>query len=349
MLAHLGIIITYLLLGIKILSQNYSHKQLLFVLIGGIVSIISWHFSGHHAEMIELFLFIAACEKVALQHVTKISIFSLQIIFLPVIFSWLKIIEDYTLPSNDKVITLRHSYGYSHPNYLAMLVFLLFINVLFYEKTKKRHIIITLTLSLLTSVFITESSTYTIATLLTILSYFFYTKKAHRKKLFIILVILDTVTIAYSLITVYSYSTDLSHRINSLINQRLALAYHYGSNFPPLLWGRNITRTYIPWIDTEGNFLVDNTYQHLLLRYGILISFIFCISIIMYILHKIKASSWDIYLLGLSIFAIIAFVERAAFLIYANYFLIALSPMMMSSKNMSELTEHTSTELAENK
>lgn len=140
----------------------------------------------------------------------------------------------------------------------------------------------------------------------------------------------------YSMIF-YDANSKVWQAMNGMLSGRLSLANQYYSMYSITLFGRNYS-TYTPFItDFAGqpvDFLVDNAYAHLLLRYGLIPALLLLAAYLAVLIKLIRRSnSGNEVFLVLIVFAFYALVKTYGFRIVSNYMLVALATQLLFSNS----------------
>ena len=238
---------------------------------------------------------------------------------------------------------IRFSLGFTHPNFIGLLVLL--IGVSLSVLLMREHLWVCIAvITMLTvgnySLSHSRSSIVISFVLVTLLLVFtFVTNQRAQRIINVILVcaVVGCIGLSYYSMIFYDANSEVWQAMNGMLSGRLSLAHQYYSMYSITLFGRNYS-AYTPFItDFAGqpvDFLVDNAYAHLLLRYGLIPTLLFLTAYLAVLIKLIRRSNRgnEVFLV-LIVFAFYALVETYGFRIVSNYMLVALATQLLFSNS----------------
>lgn len=341
----ISLIILCLLL-FKFVLQKASIKGWLLATGLVLVGFISWR-NSQEGWLFWLALFIVCSEGVQLNILASISLaLSIMILVIAPLFAANGIIDDITLNRSGAI---RHSLGFSHPNSFGMYMILacISISILLFGKSPKFQISL-LIIAVATILMVSGSRTTAILALfqvLLLLVFFHIRSDRYRKAMSIAFTVAVAliVVLSFYFMVAYDPSRPVDFVINSLLSGRLRLAHGYYQMKGLSLLGT--TYADCPAIYWENgkpyDFVVDNAYCHLVLRYGIIPSALFLIGLFSLLIKLIRQKRWDGLLYGITLMAVYGLTENVGVRIECNYFLYAIgAELIFAVPGIKKNTSH---------
>jgi hypothetical protein len=214
---------------------------------------------------------------------------------------------------------IRTSLGFVHPNTLGFILFI--IGLLFfldsYQRRNRSSFIILLMLTTV-DYFIANSRTTTV--LLIILDIMTASKALkvhfithHLKKRwgknFLLVLICSLVIFTLWFATTYDGSGEL-YQLNEILNDRVQNGAYYMSLFGISLFGKDIP-DFVLWSDNFTHLYLDNGYLLMLIKYGVIASFIY-LGIILQSARKAIKNRDIAVMVAVAVIAISLFTEQSA-------------------------------------
>lgn len=309
----LGIIL--LLINCFIQAKNYSKKSLMRIVLLTLLGFISYYFSGSDIVLI-LLLMLFAIKNIQFTSLVKFDMY-LKIFIVVLLFILYKFgYTNETLTLRDGVI--RYSYGFSHPNLFGFVVSNIVMDFIFLNKNRMNLFYI---LFVCIVIFLIDhySDSRSSAILLFMILLICLCKEEKLKKFFENRIIKFIVSNAWFIFTIislilgylYFKNTDIGIQLNLLFTSRLRHISEFLTKYDVNLFGNKLIL-----ISTEDALvlktapaILDNTYIHYLLRFGIIISLI--IAIYLKRVFKYAYSKKNYVLIGiLFIFLIYSMMEN---------------------------------------
>lgn len=333
----LRLAIVILLFG-RYLFVNLNWKGYVLTAALAIGGLLTWRISGE-GWLFWLVLFVITAQGVDYHRLALISaIQSFVLLIVVPSFCLVGIIGDRKIYHDTFT---RSSLGFMHPNNfgLLILVFSVSLTVLFLKSKVWLPASLTMILAV-ANYFISHSRSSVISlVLLVALSVIFAFVTNHRAQQIISYALLGIVgfciTLSYIAMVFYTPSSQLWRNLDVLLSGRLRLAHEYFVMHPLTLLGRSYVADAPIARDFDGKyveFLVDNSYAHLLLRYGILATIILLGAYIAVLVKLVKTSRWDEVLLVLGLFAVYGLMETSGIRIEANFMLVALGTELLFTR-----------------
>ena len=333
-IGNIGIII--LLFKILIDRIKYTKKELLLLFIVlGIVT-LSAYFSKD-TLMLKLCVSIISAHRINIKRVIKID-------FIVRIISVIFVIICYKLQLTNPILiaksdgTIRNSFGFSHPNMLGMMLFILCSEMVYLNIPKNKVVkIIIIILNILINHFFIVSYTSEIAIMFLLVFFIFWNKEKIVKNKFRLISLLPIFIFAISLYLTYLYNINdlLGVKLNRILSNRLYYYNLFMNKYPITLFGTKIDIIYSS--NNNIKFMVlDNSYLFILLRYGIIVFTIFMYSLIKLVNLIMNKFNNKIVVMIMLIYIVISFSETYLFKIHFNPFILYFSSLLFN-KTKEEL------------
>lgn len=328
--------IIWSLLALKLLLQRYTPLQAFTAGLLCVTALLSWHYSAHLRLVPDALFFIAAGQNVKIRKLAQIALPITAAMFcITLIGHFSGLLENITIGSDfSDNSTGRNSLGFLHPNTLGRFIFQMVVGWLVsrYEKMDWWNAGVVLGGALATWL-VTESQTFTFAILLAGLVHVL-SVQIRSQRLLAACALAGTVgIIGFTLIALVAFDPAVRfwERANALVTGRLTLAHWYWVTHPATLFGQTFDDTVISWYPSaNGALIVDNAYDHIILRYGLVAAAILIGATIAVFVKAVRESTWNAALFGLVLYVVVGFAENAFYMFDANYFLIAAAPLLYS-------------------
>lgn len=318
--------IQFLLLFVCIMLKRYTYKQLLLIFLLEIALIISYLKSDNY-QMILLFSNIFAFKDLEFKKALKFDI-SFKTIFLLLNFIciFLGVIDNSFSYRNGN---FRYDFGFYNPNTFASIVTSIVIEILYIRNMKNEKRKFDFLIPIITSVILahfcqSRGSSY-ILILLAVLMLF---KKIDIYKKILIFMPTTLTIISFKLISLFNQGNAIALRVNELLSTRLFCASNYLNNYQINLLGNNIIK-YEKWIGYVQT--IDIAYIASPLINGILIFALFIIIFTIFLWNIVKTNNRMIIKV-MFIMCIYGLVEKNAFILSSNIFLLLISEYVLEKK-----------------
>lgn len=301
---------------ILIQTRYYKIKTVLFIAVVLLICLYSYLVTNNSNIMI-LFFFIFSMKNINFDEFIKFDI-KLKVLFLifNIIFIYLGLLENVISYRSDG--TTRQALGFSSPNSFGGIVMsICFEWVYLKRKNINSFVYITLLFVVVLLDLLCNSKTSELCIILLIVMLYIYKRKIYFKKILPYIPILLTI-ISILLVYLYGKQYSIAIKINDILTTRLECAYNFFELYNVNLFGNKFVASDV-WLGYVNT--LDNAYLYLLLNQGIIL-YIF----VMYVnikLLKLAIENDDRFLLSiLIVFLFYAFMERTAYFVIYNVFLL---------------------------
>lgn len=332
--AVLRITVIFLLLW-RYFFVSFNWKGYLLTSILAAIGFITWQISGE-GWLFWLILFLITAKEIKLQKLALISLIqSAAILFIVPMLTLFGVLDNIQIQKGN--IT-RNTLGFSHPNNIGVLLLIICValSVLFFRQKLLLTISIIIALTVF-NLFISYSRSGAVLSVIQIvlllIFYFIHSEKMKSILSYCMLSVVGLCTLlSYFAMVFYRADNQIWGILNKILSGRLRLAHGYFEMYPLTLFGRDYAGSKpIAW-EFDGipsNFMVDNAYAHLLLRYGIIPTVIF-LAAYLFVLYKLAANnSWNGIFFGLVLFAIYGLSETHGIRIDTNFLLYYLGSYLL--------------------
>lgn len=298
-----------------------------------IVAASTWIVGGS-SHFFWLVAFVLASKEISITKVAKlVFVATLMITVLTIVLWELGIINEPIMPDAD--YRARSTFGFSHPNTLGLVFFLIVFSysVMHFGRLPLIESVLCL-LAFIVCAYIADSRTYALVTILWFIFLWVYhlfgSGNRFSKLLPVVLLVAFVGLYAISMFLMVNYDSgnSLQSSLNSLLSGRLRLMHAYYLESPFSFFGFGYEGTppqysgAVPYA-----FLVDNAYGYIYLRFGISGALLVLIGMLCFIRRSFKEQYSGVLLYGLLFFTLIAFVEGSAYQVASNFFLLAFSAL----------------------
>ena len=322
------------LLAVKFITQRMPLRGWAIAATIVLICFISWRRSGE-GWLFWLAIFIVCAEGVDIKILVGIILCVVVVLFpMTVICASTGVIENYI---SVRTGTARQALGFAHPNSFGfyLLLFCTAFSALRFGRGPLPDILL-IVASVSANLAVADSRTSAALSVLQIvLLLIFYTVRAPRmRRVFSILFIIGTASIiaaSYWLMVNYDASNALEAMLDSALSGRIRLAHSYYLMQPLTLFGSSFSQ-FAPIYVINGvpsSFIVDNAYCHLLLRYGIVPTFLFLCGLLALLVKLTREGRWDYLLFGLVLMCFYGLGESLGIRVECNFFLIAMLPELL--------------------
>lgn len=317
------------LLGYSFLKQRATVFQWLCACILCVFSLIAWRVAAE-GWLFWLVLFVICGKGTKMKPLACIVCFAVVItIAASLIASGAGLIENRIDIRTDG--TMRNPMGFDHPNSFgaALLTLCVSLAPLFNVKGRLFLSLIGIAFSIAASE-VADSRTAAICLILIALTLPIFDWMGSKKRgnnlgkvLLITMLVITVVSIAYMIF--FDGSRPLDATLDKALSGRLRLGHVYYNDHMPGLLGYDF-HDGTPYYTNgkEYNFVVDNLYMHVFLRYGILAGLLLFGSLIALSIKMIQEKYCGIVLFGLGIFAIYGAAETLGCRIESNFYILSL-------------------------
>lgn len=306
--------IIIILFFIKLMFQKYSKNKFLIMLLFGLLSVYTYYICDD-TNLIFCFLVIFASQDIDIKKTVKISFYTILIIFLIHILSWIfSMITGIGMIDITYTITGKKRYNFylNHPNTAAGIILWLTAEYIF---LKEKHInnmnILVITIIYIVTYFFTVSRTTLVSSLLLIILLCINKLKIGKK---FINIISKWIFALFAILTIGLINTytnnysDLIAKIDEMMSYRISLGSlaieKYGITLLPQ---RADLNEIIQWASgAYRKIYIDSLYTRCFVLYGYLNILLFEIAFYK-LMCRYKDSNYGIFII---LFSVVAFTER---------------------------------------
>lgn len=234
--------------------------------------------------------------------------------------------------------TVRHSFGFTNPNALALAVSIFcmeFMYVYNEKRLKLKCLFIFLVMYFVTSATDSRTSLYSVVFFMTLFLSNKFFPALIQNKFFLRSAQLAPIILSVMIIyMVQSYidnpTSNMSIMYDELLSGRLDIAAVYSKLFDPALFGNNISANAF----TDRS--IDNFYITLFLSSGIIVSIWFFVSYWIVLQRLYKAGEMNLIFIFLS-FTIIGISEKLWFFVDYNILMMAFGALLLKNKSSFQI------------
>jgi len=325
----MAIVILVLLLTQIFFFQKYSFRELIIILLITLFIAIATLNSDHNT-MMSTWIFIVAAKTLDFSKVMKYAYIVQLLMMLMVFYLFFSgYIDEYTMYRGN---TLRHSWGFTHPNLLGVRIFQLIITRCYIRRDKINlwdcGVIIAAAV-FINRVANSQTSFYSLIILALISFVHFIVVKTKRNtqrmaSIFILVALASNVASTFMiLIDVKKYM--LLSEIDRFMSSRFSQCHRTMKYYGIKLLGQKV-QMYVkrPGVGRYYHFWLDNAYGSILLRYGVIVFLIFSV-LYLYAMVCLKRLGQVFLLEIMCLFAIYGIMENNFYFMSQNMFLLLLS------------------------
>lgn len=324
------LVIGVLLLGVKIINDKFTKKELIFIFISLIIGTITFLITKKPTLLITVLCIIGG-KNIIIEDVFK-KMFNIRCItfFSVVILAFLGLIENTQIQMwRNGGMDTRYGLGFGHPNTLHLSLFIL-VSLYIYNRYEKLNIFEYIAMIFL-NFFIYNfslSRTGMLVTLVLIILCAISKLKIKRLKNIIINapLILFITLLLFSIITGLLYGkVDFINDLDKFLNGRIAYSNYYLQTYGFSLFGSDIRN--------DKNALFDNGYLYMYIQFGI-IGLIYLTTLFLKIFKDIKKKCNVKRAILVIAFLICIFTESFSPNIFMNIILLfAIETVFLPTKN----------------
>lgn len=279
---QLGLVVILL---ISTITHSVSAKRLFFMMIVLGAAIVELHIIGD-VTLVFYVAFIFCVKNLECDEFIKADLwFKCSFIFAVTGACLFGLVENYTMTRADGAI--RYSMGFNHPNSfagIAISVLLEWMCIQIQKTIRFRHVVgIVLMVALVDQ--ITNSRTFELSMLITLLLTLVFMKKKENSKLINVVYVgmpLFFVTLSFGMVLMYDGNNPNWVMIDTFVSNRISFAQNFILEYRLQLWGQNLNLvgSIQALLTSEGTHILDMGYLRFILQYGLIFS-VLLIAIIM--------------------------------------------------------------------
>lgn len=334
---QIAVLIFALLFLEIVVFQRYKKTESILIMIITAFIVIST-IKSHDNMMMSTWMFIVASKYVDFDQVIVISYYILFFMIAAVVALCLTgIIPDLAFHRGS---LLRHSLGFSHPNALGMRVSQLVLTRCYVKRNRMTILDYAIVIASIVFVYFVpncQTAVYILIAFLVMLimkkiSNHFADGNDHLAKAMIAVAVVSNV-MSVCLSIVKTKNVAILTRIDLFASKRFSLCHRAIEHYGLSLFGNRIELFGKTLGRVSRLFYVDTSYVAILLRYGVIVYFIFSA---IYLLAMVKVYKEKNFFLCtiLCVYAIYGIMENSFYSMTNNIFLIALSTVLYSDSQI---------------
>lgn len=339
----IGFLIPFLLIVVFIMKNDNINKKSFFIIyICTCITIISTYITKGNAIW-NIVLFVIASKKIDIRKIIKFDLGAKIIIMIFVLLL-------YKGGFTESIVIYRanaprYGLGFGHPNTFGVYLLSICLDLIFltFNNSKKKFSVVFCMVSyVIIATFCDSRSSMNTLIIVTCLTVLFSVWKKNSIVLeflakipWLFLILSFTVTIMYK----YANYFPFIYKLNELLSNRILLMYQFFEKYSITIFGNYFIDYRTEATTTAG--VLDNAYMLLLIKFGIIVTFliIWAISKRMKIAVKNKEIGLIICFTGFLFFGLI---ENGMIVLFYNPFLLFLSDLVYhkrKNKQKNELNE----------
>lgn len=315
--------ITFILFGIKVLLTKYSKEELAFIILFGVIGVLSYFVSDRN-EIIRIVVFVAAGKNIQIKKMMK-YVFGITLlgIMLLVILSLVGVLGQISMTAKFRydLVETRYTLGLGHPNALHCMFWALITLVVYlYYKQINRKVLIGLLVLNIILYALTLSKAGVIITTFTIVlvwSMKFTEKLLSNNVVPVLAIIVVFGTFLFALgVGIYGINIPVFKMLDHFLTGRIEYSHTMGG-----------IQTWELFASPENTLYFDVGVVRMFYWYGIIPAVTAFLGICMMLWYTFKNKEYGAFVMILS-FAVYATVEAHAVSVYLarNYIILFLAP-----------------------
>ena len=325
------------LLGFNILVQSQKYKLGSIIRIYALVVITAliYYLTGDEALFCAM-LFIVSKKDIDFDKFLKKDILFKIIIMIFVVLCYkMNLTRDTLFTRSDG--TIRYTLGFDHPNHLGLYLFSICCGLCYLHYGKYKFVdYLALLCSFLVCYFVCDSRSPQIGLAVLVIMMIITTKAKITIKNNKLIGLLPVILCIFSFVftVLYIKNNPFAVKLDRTLNNRLYFSANFMEHYGINLFGHKFTYYGIKWHPLS---ILDNSYMHLLIHFGISGLILFMTCSILLIKYAIKEKKYEIivYLIPFLIYGI---VERHIYEVQYNCILLLISDFIYI-KNIKEERE----------
>ena len=319
----------------KILTDKYTKKEFIFIIVPIIVGISTFIVTKKPTLLLTVLCLIGMKNVSVDDTLKKMYYVRFFTFFLVIALAFIGILDNTKIEMwRNGGNSIRYSLGYGHPNTLHMTLFILVALYIYnrYDKLKNIEYIVLIALNFFIYHFSVSRTGMIITLLLIVLTIVSKIKfKTIQNIIIKIPVIIFITLLLISFITGLLYEkVDIMDKVNKLFNGRVEYSNYYLETYGFSLFGNNI--------QNDRNAIIDNGYLYMYIQFGI-VGFLYLSMLYFKIFKKIKKDK-DLRKAILTIcFLIYIFIESFSPNIFMNIILLFAAGTVFLPRKNKELKE----------
>lgn len=320
---NIGLVI--LIFNIFIQDIKYKKSSILIILLFSIPILISSYICNERV-ILKLFILIIASKNIDFKKFIKYD-FIVRIVFLLSVLFLYKmgmttIIETYRSDG-----TFRNSMGFIHPNTFGTIIFVLCCEITYLYQKKKNilYYIIMLLLSIMIER-VADSRTSQIGIVLLMIFNFVndFVNSNLKYKMYTVIKYIPLILIILTFISSFAYGNgnEIAIQMDKLLSKRIYYSYSFIEQYDIKFFGTQVDFIYNNFDQSKELWVLDNGFLLLMIRYGIIVFFMFVLSLYFIINKLLQEKNNSKLIIIFAIYFVISFIETSIFKIQYNPFLL---------------------------
>ena len=327
-------IILLLLMVHIIVFQKFKEKELYAIMIISFPVIFSALKSSNYS-LLSGWMFIIASQKSDFEKLIRTAYKILRLMIpLVIICYFAGLLEDYTILRNE---TLRHSWGFGHPNLFGLRLFQLTACHLYIKRNSFGFLDFFLAVAVMALEYLVPNSqTAFMSTLILLMTFAFYKicekykmslVQVYAKALILLAAVFNVLSVVWSVLDVRQ--NHILSQIDSWMSQRFWQCHKVYLLYGIPVFGQKvfISEAERELVGITYDLYLDNGYMALLIRYGILVYGIFSVCYLSAMIFLYRKKQWYLLII-LFIYALYGVMENGNYRITHNIFLFSFGSIL---------------------
>lgn len=318
----------------KFLSQQTNLRGWIISFIVIIVGFFSWRMSKE-GWLFWLVLFVMCSQGVDLKLLAGLT-FVITCVLTVVVMACSALGVTPNLSSMRDGV-LRYTMGFTHPNFLGLYLLLICVSFTSFKFGKKiipDIALVSITTAVNLIVADSRSSAVLAALLVVMLFAFRFARGAHTQRVLswiCFVVVLAAVVSSYYFMIAYDPANPVDAALDSALSGRLHLQNGYFKMQPLTPFGSDFSQFEpIYWEDGRPyEFVVDNAFCHLLLRYGIVPTVFFMAGLFALLAKLLHERRCGVLLFGITLMMVYGMTETLGIRVECDFFLVAMGSELL--------------------
>lgn len=290
---------TALVLKITLFSQ-YTKTELAIAVIGCVAILPTYLITRSTSIVLTLLLLIGSFGVPLKKIAATVGMTCLFGVVLVSVSSQLGIIPNRFYESTNSLFGIqltRRYLGFNHVNYLGGYVLIIYLCLLIrYYYILRQHLLLSSIIPAILFLINIGSRTAGVLVLVAAALMFFERKVVNRQTCFMLLFVIAVVAIILAYFTPMLFNAENSfwRSIDDLLSGRLSFGNYFLNNYPITMFGQEISAVSTIEAAESGvsALVLDSSYLNLLLRYGLVLNFLYVIIYLYGLYRSYKAQNY---------------------------------------------------------
>ncbi len=319
--------------------QVYTRQEM-FVIVAMSVLLAIVTYNSSYNYMATCWIFIFASKNLEMDRLVRITYYLSIIMIVFVVFLFMIGSIHETVIIRNGII--RHSLGFSHPNYLGMQLFHISA-CRYYMHYKKQRISDYLFAIMAALIAYYYPNTYTATISICVVTVFFFIYHVvgrNDRSLTLFSVIMVCISIFCNLLSIRLSVFPIGHReiiamIDSILSQRFTQCHRTLEYYGVTLFGQRISTFISLGSGRYVRLFLDNGYMAILMRYGIIMYVVFSITLFFTMVYLTRRKQYCVVMV-LACYSIYGLMENNLFSLAHNCFILLLGYYVFRKKDEKE-------------